>query len=305
MTSISPSQGRSLLVANLICMASMMAWAIGLPAAQSLIADVPPLPLTGARMMLAGLALIPIWAMIEGAAALRGAGWMKGILVGGGTIGIGAWLLVMGQARTNEVTVAVISATLPIVGLALEVALDGRRMTVPLVVGVGLSLVGGVVALGSGEATLSLGLGAALCVASVVLFAFGSRMTVKAFPRLSPLGATAVTVTGAGLATTLAAVTHVAMGGPQPDWAVLGWLDFGALAIYAIFGMAFSQVLWISSVGHLGIGVAALHINAAPFYVMLLLFAMGAPWNNAQALGAAIVGLGVLIAQGMLSRPRK
>ena len=69
--------------------------------------------------------------------------------------------------------------------------------------------------------------------------------------------------------------------------------------------LALSQVLWIKSVGRLGIGLAALHINAAPFYVMLILFAFGAPWNWTQALGAAIVGLGVLVAQGVIPLTRK
>ena len=67
--------------------------------------------------------------------------------------------------------------------------------------------------------------------------------------------------------------------------------------LYAVTGLALSQVLWILSVGQLGIGLASLHINAAPFYVMAILYALGGPWNATQALGAAIVGVGVLIAQ--------
>ena len=65
--------------------------------------------------------------------------------------------------------------------------------------------------------------------------------------------------------------------------------------------LSLTQMLWIAAVGHLGIGVASLHMNAAPFYVMLFLFALGDPWNWTQAFGALIVGAGVLIAQS--SRP--
>lgn len=292
------------LTANLICMASMLAWSIGLPAAQSLIPVVPPLPLTAARMSLAGLALIPLWLLIEGRGGLAGADWGRGILIGGGTIGLGALLLVLGQARTNEVTVAVISATLPIAGIALEVLLDGRKLSLALILGVMLSLIGGVIALGAGGSGLNLGVGAGLCLVSVVLFALGSRMTVKAFPTLTPLGSTTVTVAGAGIATAVAALAHMALGGAQPDWAALGWADLGALAIFAVVGMAISQILWILSVGKLGIGLAALHINATPFYVMLILFAMGAAWNWPQVWGAAIVGTGVLIAQGIIALPQ-
>jgi drug/metabolite transporter (DMT)-like permease len=67
--------------------------------------------------------------------------------------------------------------------------------------------------------------------------------------------------------------------------------------------MALSQVLWIMSVRRLGIGMAALHINAAPFYVMIILFALGGAWVWAQALAALLVALGVLIAQHMLPLP--
>jgi hypothetical protein len=41
-------------------------------------------------------------------------------------------------------------------------------------------------------------------------------------------------------------------------------------------------------------------MNATPFYVMIILFAMGGAWNWTQAFAAAIVGLGVLVAQGVI-----
>ena len=61
--------------------------------------------------------------------------------------------------------------------------------------------------------------------------------------------------------------------------------------------MALSQVMWVASVGRLGVAVASFHINVAPFYVMLLMLALGAGWNWTQALGGAIVVLGVVVAQ--------
>ena len=121
-------------------------------------------------------------------------------------------------------------------------------------------------------------------------------MTVTAFPALTPLGRTSVTVFGATVLVSLAA----AFTGPAANWSVIGWPEIGALIVFGIGGLAISQVLWIMSVGSLGIGAAALHLNAAPFYVMVILFALGGQWNWFQAVGAAIVGLGVLIAQGIL-----
>lgn len=297
-------QTRAPLVANFICMLSMLVWAAGLPAADLLIGKVPPLQLTAARMAMAALVLLPLWLALEGWAPLKSARWGKGILIGGLSIGLGAFMLVIGQSMTGSVTVAIISASMPLIGIAIEVLLDGRKLTFALIFGLILALIGGVMALGSGATSVNLGLGALFCFASVLTFTVGSRLTVTAFPDLTPMGRTTVTLTGAAILTSLAALIHVGIGAQTPDWALLGWREFGALAVFAIGGLAISQVLWIMSVGQLGIGLASLHINATPFYVMLILFAFGAAWSWPQAIAAAVVGLGVVIAQGMFTQNR-
>ena len=285
--------------ANVVCMLSMLIWAMGLPAASLLLDTVPPLPLTAARMVMAACCLLPFWLLLEGPDTLRKAPWWQGIRVGGSTIGLGAFLLVVGQGMTDAVTVAIISASMPVVGIAIEVLLDGRKLSRGLVIGVALSLVGGVMALDGGNQQLGLGLGALMSFVSVLVYTLGSRMTVTSFPDLSPLGRTTVTLTGAAVVTTVAACAAALAGAAPPQWAALGWREFGALAIFAIGGLAISQVLWIRSVGHLGIALSSLHINATPFYVMLILFALGGAWNWTQAAAALVVGVGVLIAQGV------
>lgn len=299
MTALSPPvQGT--FSANMACMLSMLAWAAGLPAADLLIGPVPPLPLTAARLSLAVAVLLPLWWALEGTAALRAAPWGRGILVGGVGFTLGAFLIVVAQARTDAVTVAVISATMPVVGIALECLLDGRRLTAALVGGLVLSLAGGMMAYAAAIGSLTLGIGAAAAFGSVLAFTWASRATVTLFPGQTPLGRTTVTLTGAaGLAVVLT-VVHGALGGAGPDWAVLGWQHAGALAIFALGGLALSQVLWILSVGRLGIGVASLHGNAAPFYVMIFMYVLGGAWNGVQALGAVVVAAGVLLAQGIL-----
>ena len=297
-------QTRTPLIANVICMLSMFVWAAGLPAAEILIGKVPPLPLTAARMAMAAAVLLPLWLALEGAAPLRTAHWGKGIIIGGLTIGLGAFLLVIGQSMTGPVTVAIISASMPLIGITIEVILDGRKITPALIVGLILALIGGIMALGSGAASVNLGLGALFCFASVLIFTFGSRLTVTRFPDLSPLGRTTITLSGAAILTTVAALVHAGLGATGPDWSLIGWREVGALAVFSIGGLAISQVLWIMSVGQLGIGLASLHINATPFYVMLILFGLGAAFSWPQALAAAVVGLGVLIAQGVFSQNR-
>jgi drug/metabolite transporter (DMT)-like permease len=296
---IAPPPQSSPLTANLVCMMSMLIWAAGLPAADFIIPLLPAEQLTALRMSLAALSLLPVWIAMDGMDALTRANWLKGIAVGA-LIGIGAWLLILGQALGGAVTAAVISATLPVVGIALEVMLDGRRLTAALLIGMALSAVGGVAAL-DWTGGMSLGLGALLCFGSVVTFTIGSRLTVTAFPTLSPTGRTAITVSGAAIAACIAAGVQVGMGTPLAN--PFGWEASALVALlaYSVGSFALSQFLWIISVERLGIGLSALHINAAPFYVMVLLFIMGHGWSWMQAAAAGLVGLGVLIAQGIVA----
>ena len=166
-------QTRAPLFANLICMLSMLAWAAGLPAADLLIGKVPPLPLTAARMALAAAVLLPLWLVLDGASTLKTANWGKGIVIGGLTIGLGAVMLVIGQGMTGPVTVAIISATMPLIGIAIEVALDGRKITMTLLAGLALALIGGVMALGSGAASLNFA--SQSCLKFLKRFSIGNR----------------------------------------------------------------------------------------------------------------------------------
>jgi drug/metabolite transporter (DMT)-like permease len=300
---------KSAVTANLICSASMLLWAAGLPAAQELIPFVPPLLLAAARMALSALFLLPIWIYFDGRRAVLGANWVHGCLVGGSGFALGAYLMTKGQSLTGPVTVAVISASMPVIGIAIEVIADGRRISRGLFLGMVLSLAGGfmVVHGAPGEAGVGLGLGALYCFGSVVAFTLGSRWSVTYFPALSSVGRTTLTLTGAAICINVVALASLALGGDRPDWQSLGWSHAAALGFYAVSGMAISQLLWIFAVGRLGIGLSSLHINATPFYVMLIVFAFGGAWSWAQAASAAIVGLGVLIAQGLipLPQPRK
>jgi drug/metabolite transporter (DMT)-like permease len=178
--------------------------------------------------------------------------------------------------------------------------LDARRLTAGLILGILLSLGGGAMAMGSGAGGVGLGLGALLCFLAVLLFTLGSRATVTAFALLTPLGRTTVTLTGAALTTCAAAGLNALLGGAAPQWAFLGFNELAALALFSIGGLAISQLHWIMSVGNLGIALSSLQINATPFYVMGTLFALGGAWNWTQAWAAAVVALGVLVAQGIV-----
>lgn len=306
MTALSPA--RSPLSANLICMASMLIWAAALPAAEVLIraepAPLPPVILNAARMMVAAIFLLPIWWLVEGLDTLRRADWLRGMMVGS-LLALGALLLVFGQTGTSAVMAAVVSSAMPLVGITLEIILDGRKLTPQIVFGLLLSVAGGILAAGNFDGGLGFGIGALLCLLSVVTFTLASRWTVTALPGLTPLGSTSLTVCGAAVTGAAFALIGGLAGLPGPNLDAFGLKEFAALTIYGVGGLAISQLLWIVAVGSLGIAMSALHINLTPFYVMVFMLALGGSWSWIQALGAALVALGVLVAQGLVSFGRR
>ena len=81
--------------------------------------------------------------------------------------------------------------------------------------------------------------------------------------------------------TTLVAVNMMGSGIIMlpSSMAQLGAVSLLSWVVTAIGSMAIAQLLWIVSVGRIGIGAASMHMNAVPFYVMLMVFVMGGPWN--------------------------
>lgn len=304
MTVLAPIARRSLLTANLFCLASMVSWAAGLPAADLIIPHMPPIALTAGRALLAAAVLLPLWWMLEGRKAVLGADWVTGAWVGFVTLGLASFFVIIALQFNDPVTVAIVTAVMPVVGILLECLADKRPFTRALATGLLLSLAGGLIAVSGSEGNVDLGVGVLAALASVLCYTWGSRETVRALPGLSPLGRSAITVTGCAAVALLAALGDGVLRNEWPDWQAIGAPEFAGLAIFGIGSMAISQLLWIISVGRIGIGAASMHMNAVPFYVMLMVFTLGGPWNWAQTFGAVIVVTGALLAQGLIGRQR-
>ena len=215
MTSPALSQPRATtgwLQANIVCLMSMLIWSMGFPANERLLAVTDPATLAAARMGVAALFLLVVWAAIEGPAALARAKWPTGLFIGGVGFGLGSITMLWAQRLTDATTVAVVSSTLPIIGLLFETIFDGRRITLKLALGILLSIAGGILAIAAGIGEMQIGLGAAVSLLSVAGFAWGSRATVASLPDMTPLGRTALTGAGAGLSTILVALALHAAG---------------------------------------------------------------------------------------------
>lgn len=140
-----------------------------------------------------------------------------------------------------------------------------------------------------------------MAIASGFLFAWASNAAVRDFPELSPVGRSTITFSGAAIFTWVVFCIASLFGVAELPSAI-DTQQFGLLAIYSLAAMALSQILFIASVGRLGIALTSFHVNIAPFYVMVMLVALGGAWDWRAAAGAAIVSIGVLIAQDPQNR---
>lgn len=286
---------RARLGGNVFGVASMLAWAAAFPAAEALLQTWTPTGLIIARLVIVGVVLLPLWLLVDGMRSVRRAPWLTGLGIGALGFGIGAWLLLIAQALTDPVTVAIIASACPVAAVLCEVLWDNRKLSRAFALGLAATVIGGIIATGGGG--VALGLGALSAVVSCFLFSWGSFQTVRRLTGMTALGQTALTMTGAAIAMTIIGVIGETIGyAIWPDH-LINETELGLLAVYAVVGMALSQALWLAAVGKLGVALAAFHINIAPFYVMLIMLALGGGWDWRAVIGAAVVAFGVVIAQ--------
>ena len=286
-----------MLKSNFVCVFSIVLFAMGFPAADYLLDDWDLVSVMTARNVFSFILIFIIWLAIEGTHKVKSAKWFKGFLIGVVGFGIGAFGILTLQSLTTPVIAALAVATMPVFAVSLEMLLDGRKMTLWFFFGVILVLSGGYIASGATFNNDGIGFAALIGIVGVMLFAWGSRATVKNLPGMSTLGQTAVTSLGmAGLSIFLYFICSVFLGITEVQVAI-NLEHIGLVLIYAWLGLGISQIFWIKAVSQLGIGLASFHLNAVPFYVMFMLFLLGDSWIWYQAIGALIVIIGVIMAQ--------
>lgn len=306
MTVAVASQTNEALKGNLLCFAAMVAWAAGFPAVEPLLDSWGVLALIAARMTVGAAVLLMVLWLIESAASLQSAHWRSGIVVGAFGFGLGATLLLIGQAASDPVTTAIVAAMSPIAGAVYEFLFDKRRASLRLIAGVALSIIGGLIAVGPAVFVSEAGLGALACIASVFVFVWGTRASNQQMAGDSALARATVTSVGAAgfCAAAWAGASLLGLGAAQAG--AFGPGDIANFLVWTILAFVLSQTLWLWSAGALGVLVASLQMNAVPFYVMIAgVLALDADWSWAQAAGAAVVGLGVIVAQAPLRFRRK
>ena len=218
-------------------------------------------------------------------------------------------LLLMGQKLSDPVTVTIVVAMMPIAGAATEIVFDNRRLSRRLIVGLILAVLGGYLATGAQLTQGNFGFGVALCLGAILLFAWVTRATTRQLETLSRTGQTAVTLCGGMLVTLVWYGISIVAGFGETHIGTIDTVDWLPLLIFLLPSSGIAQLLWIHGAGKLGILLASFHMNAVPFYVMVILVSLSlGQWHWLQAGAVALVALGVLVSQmspGVFTRGQK
>ena len=105
---------------------------------------------------------------------------------------------------------------------------------------------------------------------SVVLFAWATRATNRRFHSLSFVGQTTLTLSGSLVVVTLVYLLMRLLDIPGTGIGVLDAQHLGLLVFSAVASLALAQFMWIRGAAGLRILLASLHMNAVPFYVMVI-----------------------------------
>jgi len=295
--------GNQVFQGNVYCFMAVALWTLAFPSTELLLKNWDALFIAMMRLLLGTVFLYLVLAALGKLHELKHVNWKQGLMIGGLGFGFGTSLMIVAQDRSSAVIVAVIATSMPIFSVMLEMVFGKERLSFRLVIGIFLAVVGGLIAAGIELNSMELLGGEVIMLISVLLYVWGSRSTNISLKSMGAISRTALTMSAATvvslsiyIATMLMDKALPLLPPSQEDIILFLILSVGSLAISTIF--------WFAGITRIGITSSAIHLNAAPFYVMALMTLLGSAWRWDQAVGAVIVILGALIAQGIIL-PRK
>ena len=275
----------------------MILWAASFPAKDILLQIWDPLFLYAFGLVIASVITLVIWLTFEGTKEIKKFPWLQAIIIGGIGFGVGGCLFIFAQSLSGAVTVAIAAAFMPIFGTILEIIMDGRSVNIRFIAGVFISILGGLIMTLGAEGGGYNALGLLIALPAVILFAWASRQITKSLQEFSNLAQGSISILGAGL---VVSIPYFSLNNGIDMGQILTSLDIYqvlCILIFAATGISISQVLWIKGVSQLGIATASIHMNSAPFYVMLFVFLLGGLWVWVQFWSLILVVIGVLLTQ--------
>jgi len=219
------------------------------------------------------------------------------LMIGAVGIGIGTFALNLGLKYSNPVNVSVIVTTIPLFSVMLGVIKHEETLSPRIMIAIGLAICGGVlVSWSSTQTQAGFQGGELLVLGAVILWTWYSRVSVTRLLVIPAYPRTVLTILGGALC--LIPVALVLEGSGWVDlnapWSVSDLPLIGGLCA---FGVGLSMVCWMISAEKIGVTIAALHINALPFYVLLLGLMFGGTLLMSQVTGAVLVATGAVLAQ--------
>ena len=282
---------------NVMAVLSMLLWSTSFPISEVLLMRWDALSLAVVRLGGGALMLTLMGWGIRNRYSWTNWPVRSALMIGAVGIGIGTFALNLGLKYSNPVNVSVIVTTIPLFSVMLGVIKHEETLSPRIMIAIGLAICGGVlVSWSSTQTQAGFQGGELLVLGAVILWTWYSRVSVTRLLVIPAYPRTVLTILGGALC--LIPVALVLEGSGWVDlnapWSVSDLPLIGGLCA---FGVGLSMVCWMISAEKIGVTIAALHINALPFYVLLLGLMFGGTLLVSQVTGAVLVATGAVLAQ--------
>ncbi len=282
---------------NVMAVLSMLLWSTSFPISEVLLMRWDALSLAVVRLGGGALMLTLMGWGIRNRYSWTNWPVRSALMIGAVGIGIGTFALNLGLKYSNPVNVSVIVTTIPLFSVMLGVIKHEETLSPRIMIAIGLAICGGVlVSWSSTQTQAGFQGGELLVLGAVILWTWYSRVSVTRLLVIPAYPRTVLTILGGALC--LIPVALVLEGSGWVDlnapWSVSDLPLIGGLCA---FGVGLSMVCWMISAEKIGVTIAALHINALPFYVLLLGLMFGGTLLMSQVTGAVLVATGAVLAQ--------
>ncbi|CUS55348.1 Permease of the drug/metabolite transporter (DMT) superfamily [hydrothermal vent metagenome] len=282
---------------NVMAVLAMLLWSTSFPISEELLMRWDALSLAAVRLGGGALMLTLMGWGIRKRYAWTNWPVRSALVVGAVGIGIGTLALNLGIKYSNPINVSVIATTIPLFSVMLGVIKHEETLSLKIMVSIGLAICGGVlVSWSSTQTQAGFQGGELLMLGAVILWTWYSRVAVTRLLVIPAYPRTVLTMLGGALC--LIPVALVLEGSGWVDLsAPWSGFDFVLIGGLCVFGVGLSMVCWMISAEKIGVTIAALHINALPFYVLLLGLMFGGTLLMSQVIGAVLVATGAVLAQ--------
>ena len=289
-----PTVARRSMAGDIGMLLVCLIWGFNFSVTKAAFDQIPPLPFTAVRFVVAGLLLWLVLRVVEGPAKLPPGGLKHLIVLG--VIGNTCYQLafMLGLARTTATNSALILSTVPTVVAVFAGVLGLERITTRMRCGIALGTLGVALVIATRGVDFDVRtLSGDLLTVLAVLFWAGYTIGLRRVPPgVSPLRVTAITTIAGAPGLIMAGLPGVF----QADWvrvSVEAWL---ALAYASVLSLVVAYLLWNRSVKAIGGTRTAIYMCITPLVAVLgAWLLLGERPHPLQGVGAAFIITGVLL----------